>query len=333
MKRPVRLPFDIVTAIAIFVIIYGLLLAIAPFERNLYSFSNFILLLMPLGIAVLGTTTVLITGGFDLSVAGMIGLSNVLATVLISQYPDQMMLIILGVLALGLLVGLINGLLIVLLKLQSIAVTLASYIVMTGTALILLPAPGGSVPMEFTSLLKGSVFGFPTALFVVAGLALIWSWARRTRAGVTLFSIGNDRQAAIISGLPVRGTEIGAYGFAGIMYAIAGLYLTAVTASGDPNGGFPFLLTTFAAIALGLVSFRGGAGSAVAAIFGAASLTALPKLLFGMGIQDFWSGLIQGMTILAALSIPLAAQAIQKGRRAKTAVVRAAIREESSNVA
>src|SRR5690606_1166621 len=113
-------------------------------------------------------------GGFDLSVAGMIGLSNVLATVLISRHPDQMFLIIAGVLLLGLLVGLINGLLVVLLKLQSIAVTLSSYIVMTGVALILLPAPGGSVPTEFTSLLKGSVAGFPTALFVVAVLALVW---------------------------------------------------------------------------------------------------------------------------------------------------------------
>ncbi|MER7795970.1 ABC transporter permease [Microbacterium sp. NPDC096154] len=319
-----RIPFDIVAAIAIFAVVYGLLLAVAPFERNLYSFSNFVLLLMPLAVAAIGTSTVLITGGADMSVAGMIGLSNVLATVLISAHPEQMYAIMGGVLVLGLLVGLVNGLLVVLLRLQAIAVTLASYIVMTGVALVLLPAPGGSVPIEFTSLLKGSVAGVPTALAVLVVLGLAWSWARRTRAGVTLFAIGNDRQAAVISGLPVRGTEIGAYTFAGFTYALAGLYLTALTASGDPNAGFPFLLTTFAAIALGLVSFRGGKGSAIGALFGAATLTALPKLLFGLGIQDFWSGLIQGLTILLALGIPLVAGVAQRTRTDRRSDIAAA---------
>lgn len=332
MNATRRIPFDIVTAIAIFTVIYGVFLAVTPFERNLYSFSNFVLLLMPLAVAVIGTSTVLITGGFDLSVAGMIGLSNVLATVLISAYPERMLSIMIGILGLGLVIGLINGLLVVLVGLQSIAVTLASYIIMTGIALILLPAPGGSVPLEFTSLLKSSVAEFPVAVFVLVILGAIWSWFRRTRSGITLFSIGNDRQAAAISGLPVRSTEVGAYAFAGCMYALAGLYLTAVTASGDPNAGFPFLLTTFAAISLGLVSFRGGKGSAVAAIFGAGTLTALPKLLFGLGIQDFWSGMIQGVTILTALSLPLIARYVRTGARRVRSIDHLPAREETTRV-
>lgn len=314
MKLMKRSSLDMIAAIGIFVLIYGAMLAVAPFERNMYSFSNFVVLLMPLAVAVVGTSTVLITRGFDLSVAGMIGLANVVATQWISAQPDQAVLVIIGVLAIGLLVGLINGVLVVLVGLQSIAATLGSYIIMTGIALILLPAPGGSVPIEFTSMLKFSIGGFPGPLLTLVVLGLVWAWLRRTRFGITLFAIGTDRQAAVISGMPVRSTEIGAYAFAGVMYALAGLYLTAVTASGDPNAGFPFLLTTFAAVALGLVGFSGGKGSAISAMFGAGSLIALPKLLFGLGVQDFWSGMIQGLTILLALSIPLAVGVIQKRR-------------------
>jgi len=316
-----RIPGDLVTAVVIFVVIYSLILAIAPFERNLYSFSNFVLLLMPLAVAVIGTSTVLITGGFDLSVAGTLGLSNVLATVLTSAYPDMGVPITIGILGMGLVVGLLNGVLIVLLGLQAIAVTLASYICMTGVALILLSAPGGSVPIEFTSMFKLSIGGFPAALGALIVLCLLWAYLSRTRFGVTLFSIGSDRQAAVISGMPVRATEVGAYAFAGVMYAIAGLFLTAVTASGDPNAGFPFLLTSFAAVALGMVSFRGGKGSAVAAVFGAGSLIALPKLLFGLQIQDFWSGAILGITILLALSLPLLSRVAKRRRRPAVAAV------------
>jgi ribose transport system permease protein len=108
-----------------------------------------------------------------------------------------------------------------------------------------------------------------------------------------------------MSGLRVRGVEVTCYGLAGMLYAMAGLYLSAVTASGDPQAGRPFLLTVFAAMALGLVSFRGGRGSAIAAIFGAATLTVIPKLLFAASVGDFWVGAFQGAIILAALSLPV----------------------------
>lgn len=297
---------SLVTAIGIFIVMYGLLLVSSPFERNTFAFGNYVVLFTPLAIAAVGTTLVLISGGFDLSVAGTISLSNVLAATLLTKYQGSSLLVILMILAVGLAIGLLNGLLIVLLRLQSLAVTLATFIISTGVALMVLPAPGGSAPPEFTEVLLASIGDIPVALLVLIAIGILWSLFRRTRTGSALFAIGADRPAAVMSGISVNRSEIITYTVAGGLYAAAGLYLTAVTSSGDPNSGRPFLLTAFAAMALGLVSFRGGSGNAVAAIFGAASLMTIPKLLFGMGVADFWVGAFQGLIILVALGIPVA---------------------------
>jgi ribose transport system permease protein len=118
-----------------------------------------------------------------------------------------------------------------------------------------------------------------------------------------------------MSGVRTGRVEILCYTLAGGLYAAAGLYLTAITASGDPNSGRPFLLTCFAAMAVGLVGFRGGSGSAVAAMLGAGTLIALPKLLFAAGVEDFWSGALQGVVILTALAIPFLVVRMAEARR------------------
>jgi ribose transport system permease protein len=308
---------SLVTAIGIFIVMYGLLLVSSPFERDTFAFGNYVVLFTPLAIAAVGTTLVLISGGFDLSVAGTISLSNVMAATMLTKNQGNPLLVILLILAVGLAIGLVNGLLIVRLRLQSLAVTLASFIICTGVALMILPAPGGSVPSTFTDVLLASIGGvIPVALLVLIAIGALWSVFRRTRTGSALFAIGADRPAAVMSGISVNRSEIITYTVAGGLYAVAGLYLTAVTSSGDPNAGRPFLLTAFAAMALGLVSFRGGSGNAVAAIFGAASLMTIPKLLFGLGVEDFWVGAFQGLIILVALSIPVATRFL-KSRSAR----------------
>lgn len=302
-------------AAIVFVVCYGAVLFVTPFERNGYAFNNFVVLMTPLAIAAVGTTLVLITGGFDLSVAGTISLSNVIAATTMAKYPGAIWLIVLVVVAIGLLVGLVNGLLVVRAGLQSLAVTLGTFIILTGIALVVLPAPGGEVPESFALALTDPLGPVPLALIVLLLLAgACWVFSTSS-IGVAAYAVGADRQAALMSGVRVGMVEIVCYTLAGGLYAAAGLYLTAITASGDPNAGRPFLLTCFAAMALGLVGFRGGSGSAVATILGAGSLVALPKLLFAAGIEDFWSGALQGSVILIALAIPVIAMRVAASRR------------------
>jgi ribose transport system permease protein len=307
-------------ALIVFILCYGAVLFVTPFERNSYAFNNFVVLMTPLAIAAVGTTLVLITGGFDLSVAGTISLSNVIAATTMAKYPGATWLIVLAVIAVGLLIGLVNGLLVVRAGLQSLAVTLGTFIILTGIALVVLPAPGGEVPESFALALTDPLGPVPVALIVLLILAGVW-WAFSTSPiGVAAYAVGADRQASLMSGVRVGMVEVLCYTLAGGLYAAAGLYLTAITASGDPNAGRPFLLTCFAAMALGLVGFRGGSGSAVAAMLGAGSLVALPKLLFAAGVEDFWSGALQGSVILIALAIPVIAMRLAASRRPSTDV-------------
>jgi ribose transport system permease protein len=320
-RRSVATNRESLIAAIIFVVRYGAVLFVTPFERNAYAFNNFVVLMTPLAIAAVGTTLVLITGGFDLSVAGTISLSNVIAATTMAEHPGAVWLIVLIVIAVGLLIGLVNGLLVVRAGLQSLAVTLGTFIVLTGVALVILPAPGGEVPESFALALTNPLGPVPVALIALAVLAAAW-WAFSTSPlGVAAFAVGADRQAARMSGVRTATVEVLCYTLAGGLYAAAGVYLTAITASGDPNAGRPFLLTCFAAMALGLVGFRGGAGSAVAAMLGAGSLVALPKLLFAAGVEDFWSGALQGCVILIALAVPLLVRRAVAERRPSTGVL------------
>ncbi|GAC67403.1 ABC transporter permease [Gordonia soli] len=318
-RRSVASGRETVIALAIFAVCYGAVLFVTPFERNAYAFNNFVVLMTPLAIAAAGTTLVLITGGFDLSVAGTISLANVVAATTMAKYPSMLWLVIIGVIAMGLLVGLINGLLIVKVGLQSLAVTLGAFIVLTGIALVILPAPGGEVPESYALALVDPIGVLPVAAIVLAVLAVAWWLFSTSPIGVSAFAIGADRQAARMSGIKVDGVEVLCYTLAGGLYAAAGLYLTAITASGDPNSGRPFLLTCFAAMALGLVGFKGGSGSAVAAMLGAGSLIALPKLLFAAGVEDFWSGALQGVVIILALALPILGRRMSAARAASSA--------------
>lgn len=310
---------NVAIAAGIFIVLYGLLIVISPIAGSSFLINNFIVLTAPLALAAIGTSLVLIVGGFDLSVAGTISLSNVIAATAMAANPDAAWPIAVLVLLIGAGVGLINGIVIAVLGLPSLGVTLSTNIILAGIALIILPAPGGSVPSSFTSVLTGTAGPVPMAALVLVVAAILWILFSKTRTGMSVFAIGGDIKAARLSGIPVARVQITVFAMAGLCYAAAGLYFSALTATGSPSAGTSFLLTAFAAAALGLVSFRGGKGSAIAAIFGAATLTVIPKFLFAGGIADFWVGAFQGLVILIALCIPWVSSTLSRLRTRKSA--------------
>ncbi|MBY3307601.1 ABC transporter permease [Rhizobium laguerreae] len=259
---------------------------------------------LPLALAAAGGTLVVLTRGFDLSVAGVVSLTNVLVAVYAGDGP----LGALGGLAIavgvGGLVGAINGTLVAYLNLQSIALTLSSMIVCSGAALLVLDAPGGSVSDFMVYDLTDQVGGLiPAALAIALVVYLAWSLLRRTNWGVGLYAIGADETAAVLAGVPVGRTKVIAYTLAGVCYGLAGFMLTALTATGTPNIGDPYLLLVFAAIALGGTSFSGGRGGVAGSMLGALTLTLLQKVLFSTGVSSFYTGIFQGAVMIIAVVI------------------------------
>jgi ribose transport system permease protein len=253
-----------------------------------------------LSLAAIGVTLVVISGGFDLSVGAIMGLVNVILATKLTGHAGHDVLWLVLTLALATAAGFANGVLVAYVRLQSIIVTIATLFIFSGIALKILDQPGGMVPRGFIDALTG-VTVFPRALIVILLAAAAWMALRRTRLGSAIYAIGGDPEAAHMSGIPVARSLLATYTLAGLFYGLAGIFYTAQTGSGDPRTGTSFLLTAFIAVVLGGTRFGGGAGSAIGSIIGAFIVTMLVAVIFVVGIDTFWTGIIEGVVLALAV--------------------------------
>jgi len=300
-------------------LVYLLLLAIQvikqPDTLSAFGITDLFNNALPLALAAAGGGLVVLTRGFDLSVAGVIALTNVLIATALPDGPWGAVLAVAIAGGAGLVVGAINGYLVAYVRLQSIASTLATMIICSGVALLVLDAPGGQVPdavvYGFSGLLPGNL---PVSAVVALLVLLLWLVLRRTDWGVAIYAIGADETAASLAGIPVRRAKFLTYCLAGILYGFAGLMLSAVTATGNPNGGTTYLLLMFAAIAIGGTAFSGGRGGVAGSMVGAATLTLLQKVLFSAGVSSFYTGIFQGLVMILAVVIGVLTARLAEGR-------------------
>jgi ribose transport system permease protein len=259
---------------------------------------------MTVGLAALGQSLVVLTGGIDLSVGGMVDVTNSVAARLMQDNPGSIVGVSVLVLLIGAGMGLINGLCVTYGRLQPIIVTIATLAIWQGVALLILPQPGGSIPGILTDLLAGTTpGGLPASLIIFILLILLWQVLRRTPFLVALYAIGNDERAARANGAPVELAKIGAYTLGGLFAGAAGLYLAASSTSGDATTGTQFTLTSIAAVVLGGISLFGGRGSAVGSLVGACILTLLLNVLFFAGVNPQLQEFFQGLFLILAVVI------------------------------
>ncbi len=253
----------------------------------------------PLSLAAVGQSLVILTRGIDLSVGGMMDITNSLAALHLHGGLGPEVLWTAFILLVGAAGGLLNGVLVAYGRLQPILVTLGTLSIFQGVALWVLGSPGGHVAGGYTNALLNP--NVPTALIYVVVLGLIWSAFRRTRLGVNIFAIGNDEAAARANSVPVRRTKVLAYVGSGILAAAAGIALATTTTGGDATGGDVFTLSSIAAVVIGGISLFGGRGSAVGAICGAFVLTVLVDVLFFANIDPLFQPFYQGLFLVLAV--------------------------------
>lgn len=261
---------------------------------------------MTLSIASLGQTVVVATGGIDLSVGPMISLTNsVVAAVGDSENPNERLALgIVLALLVGAAGGLVNGLLVAYGRLQPIIVTLATGYIYSGLALRVLPRPGGYVSFEYSDFLTDLYRDkFPRAFFLLGALVIVWFLFRKLRISSRIYAIGSNQGAAFMSGVDVVRTRIIAYTLCGVASAVAGLFLSAQTATGDPNAGTEYTLNSIAAVVLGGASLAGGVGSFIGAIAGAYTLKIIPSILIFYKVSPFYQSFYQGLILLASVAL------------------------------
>jgi ribose transport system permease protein len=262
-----------------------------------------------LALVAMAQTFVVLTAGIDLSVGAVFILANCLASYVVAGPPVMASLGVIGVLAAGGLCGAVNALIVIFGRLQPIVATIASGAVFFGIALWMRPFPGSHPEFAawLASALTGKLFNLiPTSLVFLAGVVIVvWIPFRRSVIGRAVYASGSSEVAAYMSGMPIKRAKFTAYMLSGVFAALAGLFLTFFTYSGEASAanGNTYTLYSIAAVVLGGVSLFGGRGSAVGAIFGALAFRAIGDLLFVFELDPLWQPLFQGVVLLLAVSI------------------------------
>ncbi len=260
-----------------------------------------------LAFVAMAQTLVVITAGIDLSVGMIFILTNCLASWLVVGTALETTFGLIAVLGTGLACGALNGLIVIVGRLQPIVATIATGAVFFGVALLLRPFPGGSVNEDLADALTGRLFGVvPSSLVVLLAVVLfVWVPFSRSVTGRAAYASGSSEIAAYMSGVPIRWAKFVAYALSGLLAAIGGLFLTFFTYTGEAAfaSGNSYTLFSIAAVVLGGVSLFGGKGSAVGAIFGAFAFRTIGDLLFVFDFDPLWQPLFQGVVLLVAVSL------------------------------
>lgn len=255
-------------------------------------------LVAPMLLAAVATTPAILSGGggIDISIGPMIGLLNVvMVRYLFLEGVEAPLVVVPTVLVAGALLGTLNGLLVVGVRLPPIVATLGTYLVFAGLTPWVMNRPGGSVPAWLPQLAHELSWVLPV---LVAGL---WLALVRTPFHGYLMATGGSAKAAFASGVDVARVRLVAYALGGLFAGAAALALTALLGSGDPNIGPPITLKAIAAVALGGVSLAGGRGGLIGAAAGALLIYQLDLVLTRTGLSTFLLQLIYGLVLVAAV--------------------------------
>lgn len=264
---------------------------------------------LPFALATVGMAVVVLAGGIDLSIAAMMAVASVTGAVLMDGAGDgQAVLAVIAVLVLGLVMGAVNGALIVVTRVPDIVVTLAMLFVWQGVALLILNAPGGGAAPWLRALVAG---GLPLPglgwlprgiVFLALVTALIWLPIRRSKLGLRLYAIGSDELAAFRSGVPVGQTRIAAYAICGLFAAFGGLSVTMGTGIGEPIPG-PYLLASVAAVVLGGVVLGGGRGGILGPILAVFVLRTVRMDLTLLSVDPNVAAIVEGSIMVAVVML------------------------------
>jgi ribose transport system permease protein len=289
--------------------ILALLLVITKLIQPSYSFAGLqglAISVLPLAFAAVAQACVVIARGIDLSIQSMMAFTSVVAAVMMEERSEGFaVLVVIGVVLLGLLIGAVNGSLVVFTRVPDIVVTLAMLFVWAGCALLVLNTPGGGSAEWLRQLTLGPVLTdwMPKAgVVLLVVVAVIWLPIRRSRLGLSLYAIGSDPLAAYRSGVSVGRTKIFAYMLAGLFAALGGLALTASTGIGTPVPG-PYTLMSVAAVVLGGVSLAGGRGGVFGPVIAVVILQLLRTDMTFLNVDTNLATVVQGLILVGVVMV------------------------------
>jgi ribose transport system permease protein len=253
------------------------------------------------GIVAIGMTFVILTGGIDLSVGSVAGLTGVILGLALQEMP--MPLAIITAIMAGGAIGAFSGILISVFGLAAFVVTLGMMSIARSLAYVFSGQRSISdIPDELSNLVYTNVGGLQMNVIILFVLYVCaWYYLSRTRGGRTIYAVGSNKEAARISGLNVQFYTILPYAISGALAAVASTLIAAQILSIDPLGGNLLELDAIAAVVIGGASLYGGRGSIIGTLFGVLIMVMIRNGLNLLGVSPFWQGTAIGCIIIAAV--------------------------------
>ncbi|SEG74592.1 monosaccharide ABC transporter membrane protein, CUT2 family [Thermomonospora echinospora] len=255
------------------------------------------------GIVAIGMTLVILTAGIDLSVGSTAAFAGMLVAVLISDGVHPILAIVAS-LAAGAAAGAVMGGLSAYLALPAFMTTLAGLTSIRGLTYLLTdgtPA-GGDLPEGFQLLGGGFIGHVPIVGLIFIGVTVIAALVLRgTTFGEYVYAVGSNREAARLSGLPVRAVTTAVFAISGLLAALAGVLLTSRLTIGQPTAFSGLELDAIAAVVLGGTNLFGGRGKVFGTFVAVLLLSVLKNLFNLVGLSSFFQMVVTGLILVAAL--------------------------------
>lgn len=322
-----------------FIALIVLIIIFALLSDSFLTFNNLVIMTKHVAynaILAIGMLFVILKGGIDLSVGSTVGLAGVVAGTLLQGwqltlfdivvYPQVWFVVIIA-LAVGTLVGFINGVLVTKFHVAPFIATLGMLYVARGAALLIsngttYPRLGGREDLgnQGFLVLGGNLLGIPTAIWIMVVFALVASFVlRKTPFGRWVYASGGNERAAALSGVPVRKVNLRVYMISGFCAATTGLILSSQLTSAAPQLGETFELNAIAAVVIGGAALTGGRGNVRGVLIGAFVIGFLSDGLVLVGVSTFWQIAIKGAVIILAVMLDQAQQRIKRSKNAALA--------------
>jgi len=300
-RRPISLGRESGSVLVLLIFIAVLILTTSDF-LTITNLDNLVNQVAVFAILSVGELFVILTGGIDLSVGSILGLSGGVTALILASGVSIPVAILVG-LGAGLAVGLINGLLVTQLKLPPFIATLGMLGVARGLVLLLTGAKTiAPLPDAFSTIANGFFLGLPNLFWILIIVTIIAAFVLgRTIFGRYVYAVGSNAESSRLSGVPVNFVLLGVYSISGLLAGFAGILTASRLGAGIPTAGTGYELQAIAGAVIGGASLSGAKGRAIGAVLGAVIMALLANGGNLLGIDPFYLQIAIGLLIIMAV--------------------------------
>jgi len=270
--------------------------------EGFFSFKNFEIIsrqIATVGIVSVGMTLIILTGGIDLSVGAILSFAiNIGGLGIVAGWPIWIAYPFM--LALGLVLGWLNGFLITRIAVPALIITLGTMNIYRGVIMVITK---GRYITPIPKIYEAIGSGYVPFILLAAVLAVFIYVSLNTRFGRNLFAIGGGEQSALYSGVPVRRYKMVVYTISGLLSALAGMILVGKSGFIQPQAGLGYEMSAIAAVVIGGTSIFGGSGSVLGTFLGSVLTGLILAGLTMLAVNPYWVGLVTGLLIILAIAL------------------------------